>query len=319
MRLFKYLQIILTILFIFGIIYFLRHLDYMAVIALFVKSNKWLFMLAVLTYFLSLLFKIIRLKIISSYYSHPLKLSYAATMQLVAISLAIMTPGRVGEFSKIFMLKKNNMPLSKSISLIIFERLFDMAFLGFFSFIFAAVIIKNTKLTILLSVFTAACILGVIFIKKILILSKLCPNKYKKLLQELKNLELNNNSYIFALIAMLTILTWIVDAMLQWLFAWSIGIELNLFLVLGVLCLSNIVAIFSILPAGIGTMDLSVLFLYSLLGLSTEASASILIVERFFGLVSPFVFALIMIRVTGLDFKELRIESENIALSQKKS
>jgi len=107
-------------------------------------------------------------------------------------------------------------------------------------------------------------------------------------------------------IFILTVFSWLSQAALPWLFALSIHVNIPFSSVFSIMCISTIAVIFSILPAGAGTLDLSFIMLYTMIGVSKETAVSILIVYRFFSIILPFLFALFFIIYYRTSIKEFK-------------
>jgi uncharacterized membrane protein YbhN (UPF0104 family) len=195
--------------------------------------------------------------------------------------------------------------MTTSIGIVVFERLFDMLVLGSGAFLFSLHLLGG-RTTVLFGIFlTSLFALFILFLKYFNSFKKLIPEKYKKYFTDVKS---KNSPKLIFIVLFLTILTWSLEAGLPWFLGLSMGVSLSFLKVFGVICISTIAVIISIFPAGLGTVDLSFLLLFSLIGAPVETAVSILLIYRFFGIVLPFVFSLIIVNVLGLSLKEVKRE-----------
>ena len=299
----RYRQII-TILFFFVLIYFLSQLKFDVVYEQMVRSNKVFLSLGVLSLIFTILIKISRFRLIGEYYFHPISYKESALIEMVGISFAIITPARAGEGLKAILLNKRlEIPMTSSLGIIVFERLLDVLFLGTGAFIFSFYIIKGST-TLLIGVFLLGLIVFfVIFLRYFNAIKSLTPRRYRKYFKEVK---LNKSPVLIALIAVETVLIWSLQAGLPWFIALSLGVSVPFLTVLGIVCISTIAMLFSILPAGLGPLDISYLMLYGLVGISPEAAVIILLVHRFFDIFLPFLFAILLLSYNGLSINDMK-------------
>jgi uncharacterized membrane protein YbhN (UPF0104 family) len=271
-------------------------------------ANKLYLFLGILSLVMGSILKIFRFSLVTRIYHHPIPLFEAALVQMVGISIATLTPGRVGEGSKAILLnKRSGFPMTSSVGIVVFERFFDMIFLATGAFFFSAYALQE-KFTIAIGLFVIALIvLFTIFLRFFNAFKTLIPGRYIEYFTEV---DLKRSHQLAFGVFTLTSLTWIFEAGLPWMLAFSMGISITFPLVFGVICISTIAVVLSILPAGLGTMDLSFLVLFPIIGVATETALSILIIYRFFGIITPFLFSIILVNYKGTSFKEIRTDIE---------
>jgi uncharacterized membrane protein YbhN (UPF0104 family) len=78
--------------------------------------------------------------------------------------------------------------------------------------------------------------------------------------------------------------------------------------VFGIFCISTIMVFFSVLPAGLGTVDASYLLLYPLVGVPIEVAASVLLIYRFFSISTPYVASAVVLNYYHLSPSDIRRE-----------
>jgi uncharacterized membrane protein YbhN (UPF0104 family) len=273
-----------------------------------IESDKIFLSFGILSLVLAALVKIFRFSLVTTYFHYPTSYLESALIQMIGISIAILTPARVGEGSKAFLLNKRlGVPLSSSFGIVIFERFFDIFLLGTGAFLFSIYFFKG-RIALLIGLFLLGLfILFGVFIRYFNLINRLIPQKYKNGFRDLK---LKNNPLLAFSILTTTAIAWIFEAGLPWMLAYSMGVSVPFPLVFGVVCISVIAVVFSILPAGMGTMDLSFLVLFPLLGVSTETALSILLIYRFFGITIPFLFSFVLVNYYGISFRDIKHKIE---------
>jgi uncharacterized membrane protein YbhN (UPF0104 family) len=301
-------QLIISAAFLIVLVYLISKLNFEAAYREIASANKLFLSIGVLSLILAALVKVFRFALVSRVYHHPISILDASLIQMVGISIAIITPARVGEGSKAVLLnKRHGVPMTTSLGIVVFERLFDMLFLGLGAFTFSFYFLQP-RITTLIGFFVVTLLaILVLFLKYINVLKKLVPEKYKAYFTEV---NIKKSPGMLSLIFSATAFAWFLEAGLPWMLGRSMNISVPFPLVFGIVCISTIAVVLSILPAGIGTLDISFLLLFSLIGISHETAASILLIYRFFGLVVPFGLALIFLNYYGLSFKAVKHEIE---------
>ncbi len=213
----------------------------------------------------------------------------ATKIQTISIIFAMITPGRAGEFTKIFLLAKEKKELIASTTLVcIFERLVDVLILSFMSLALSLFALRDNKIIYLVILATTAFTVSLIalfnieiFLKKI---SRFLPSKVNSFLD---NFVENKSKLLKKLpdISIYTTIIWCIDALFQCLILMSIGTIANFPIVVGINAIVALMSILTILPMGLGTMDISALFLYNkLIHISKEQIVFLLASARLFGI-----------------------------------
>lgn len=301
-------QILISFIFIIALLYLVSQVNYNLVYQSLVGANKFYLLLGVLSLILAAFIKILRLSLVTRYFNYPLSYLEVSLIQMVGISIAILTPARLGEGSKAVLLNKRaSVPMSRAISIVIFERFFDMILLGAGAFLFAYYILPRNIASVLGVLFGLLVISFIIFLRYVNAFKSLIPSRIRPYFTDV---TFEGSFLLRAAVFITTALTWLFEAGLPWLLARSMNVTVSFPLVFGVVCISTMAVIISILPAGIGTMDLSFLVLFPLIGGETETALSILLIYRFFGILLPFLFSLIMVNYYGTSFNEIKKKIE---------
>ncbi len=295
---------IISIIFLSVLIFLFTTIDMTAVYGQVLDSNKLFLTLGVLSLVLVILLKIARFCLISRYCSYPLTFKQASVVEIVGISLAMLTPGRVGEGSKaIIMNRQFGIPLASSFSVIVLERLMDIALLAGGAFFFTFYILKDAKIVFLVGLFAVFLVTSlVVFLRYSDVIMNRIPDRYRG---HFKDVKIKNDKSLLSVILVSTVFVWIFEAGMPWFVALSLGTSLPFYIFFGIVSVSTITLIFSVLPAGIGTLDLSFIFLLSLVNVPMETGVSILLIYRFFSISLPFLSAIFILNYYDLSLKDV--------------
>ncbi|PIR57677.1 MAG: hypothetical protein COU71_02855 [Parcubacteria group bacterium CG10_big_fil_rev_8_21_14_0_10_38_31] len=204
-----------------------------------------------------------------------------------AIFWGSITPGKIGEFSKIIYLTKRGSPWGKATASVIFDRLFDITtiiILGALGvFIFFGGLKKLTHIFLIMSVILLAFILTMYFnknfIKKILkkIIKKVSTRKNHNITEEeVDNLfnSFNKPTLILLSGTMISIFAWILYFLQIYILAKSIGIEITFILTSAIIAIITALNLIPITISGIGTRDVALILLFSQIGIRKEEALS---------------------------------------------
>ncbi len=210
---------------------------------------------ALLTALLGLLLKAWRLQVLGRDFglSHGVRACFR--IQVISISLGMVTPGRAGELSKVFLLAQGQQTDRKTaLWILLIERLGDMAVLAGLSFAYLIDAFPETRLAL-----AGLGGLGALTGVALYVVWQHTPLKQHPWLRALHALTPRS------LMAMggLTLFAWGLDGLFQWCILASIHQHLPLLMGIGLNAVVAIAGIFSLLPIGLGTVDLSALMLYA--------------------------------------------------------
>ncbi|GEM_PF-1401130 len=244
-------------------------------------------------------------------YKIKVRTSHLISTFLASQFLANITPGRVGEISRPYFLKRRyGTSFFRILPSIIIERFFDVTTLLIFSSLLLLGFSSYTgQIITVVSVFAILCIVIIfllIFNRKSKVLSKLVIKLLKsfKATQHLqkKAEELIDNFYngvrtirsarlfqIFMIIAF----GWVFDALILYLCALSIlpAAQLpSILLIASFMGIAVLGGTLSSLPGGLGSTDAIFFLLFTSIGISEPASLSITLVYRLAGYIFPILF-----------------------------
>ncbi|MBU2472868.1 MAG: lysylphosphatidylglycerol synthase transmembrane domain-containing protein [Patescibacteria group bacterium] len=195
----------------------------------------------------------------------------------ISMIIGLVTPGRLGELTKILYLKNKNYSIGKSLVSVLLDRLADLFFLLFFSLISLIFFFSYFKKTILLlALILSLFILVFILISKNnlvqIILKKMLgliiPSKFKKswLLNYhdfLKNLKIYTLNNYFSIL-FITAFSWLIYYFQSFLLLKSIGINNIPFFYLAItVTIAGFVTLLPISISGLGTREATLIFFFS--------------------------------------------------------
>ena len=207
-------------------------------------------------------------------------------MYAAAMYIGVITPGRMGDFIKIFYLKGDNYPFGKSFATVLQDRLFDIGsllLLGYAGMLLFITLFE--KAIIILSVIFVVTFVLVIFLiyKKELglgilkyVSSNFIPEGYREnakagFLDFYKAIKTLNTKHLVLAIFM-TFLGWVLYFLTMYLLALSIDINIPFLYLATCVSIAAVITLIPISISGIGTRDATLIVLFSYLGLSKETA-----------------------------------------------
>lgn len=264
---------------------------------LILNANPFYIIVGMLITAFGLVLKGKRIQVLGEQFGIETTLAESVKIQTISIIFAMITPGRAGEFTKIFLLAKEKKELIPNTTLIcIFERLIDILILCFMSLALCLFALKDKTLISLIILATVGFMLSMVALFKIELFlglfQKFLPAKIFGFVQ---NFADNKNMLLKKLpeISFYTFIVWFIDGIFQFLLLMSIGTVVSLPITVGINAIVAIMSVLTILPMGLGTMDISALFLYNnLLALPKEKIVFLLAAARLFSISTLLIMAL---------------------------
>lgn len=206
-----------------------------------------------------------------------------------SIFIGFITPGRLGEFIKAVYLKYDKgVSLSKSMSSVIVDRLFDLyllillGLLGIWKFDILGKLSNTSLLLLIIFISFPLLILNKQLMRKVIsLIYKSFIKKKVKLRNKIEERfddfyiginQLINLNLIFS--ALLTCLSYSVFFIQCYLIAIAIGISINLISITLFMAISNLISFIPISISGLGTRDATLIYLFSLINLTPELAVS---------------------------------------------
>ncbi len=287
--------------------YILHGLDFATLIDSFLNYSFLSIILSTIVVIISVFLASYRLKFISKHI-----LSFKASNEATWLCLGInnITPAKLGEIAKTFYLKKfYNYPISKSMPLMIIERLFDVFILAILILILSYYIkLSNIEILfvisfILFTIFISILLKPKIFLKLILNYS---PTKSKKFLSNSLKTVARVTKFEWFFMLIFTIIMWFSYYMTVVIFE-KFGTNFNLtyFQLLVVLAMSSIGMAIPSTPGGVGVYEAGVVFALTYFGINKEDALSFAIISHSIQYISTTIVAVIIILKRDFNFKRI--------------
>ena len=190
-----------------------------------------------------------------------------------------ITPGRLGEISKGYMLGKMKYSLSSSIVSAVLDRIVDIFFLlgfGLFGFFY---FYKEFQIDVVLLVIVVGGIAAVsalllnrrVRLKITTFIRKKIKDDDGDVIQSLKEIKKDKMLVLSAL----SILAWVLYFCEIFLFSESLSIDVDVIFLVSAISASTIISILPISILGMGTRDATLIFLFSMKGIATEKTLAL--------------------------------------------
>ncbi|MCX6767200.1 MAG: lysylphosphatidylglycerol synthase transmembrane domain-containing protein [Candidatus Micrarchaeota archaeon] len=185
-------------------------------------------------------------------------------IQCAGLSLSNFSPGKMADPVKVLFLKPMGVKYSFSLLTVVWERIFDLFVLFSAALLIASIV--STELAY--AAFAAAVLLaaaGVTLHKKLAaVLAFFSRFRMLAFLKKARAHKFRKRTLAAALAA--TFVIWALDFSAMWLAFKAVGIGLDYLLLAGASSAAVIIGVITFLPGGLGSTDVSLLFLLSLSG-----------------------------------------------------
>jgi len=265
-------------------IYILFQIDFGLIKKELLNVNIYFLFLAVFFMIIQVILRSLRWQVVLKGVGIKLKATTSINLYWLGIFVGVITPGRIGELAKVYFLKNRGENVFRSFFSVLFDRIIDvitLLLMGFLIFLFflqdIGIYLFIISLGLILFLFLIFLLIDKrSFLNKVFsrIASEMFPKDsgeynqftFSKFWQGIKDIKKNQIiPFVFYLIT-----AWLFYFAARYMISLSLGLEFS-FLEISVI--SALVAIVLILPisvAGLGTRDASMIYLFSLFGLTVE-------------------------------------------------
>jgi uncharacterized protein (TIRG00374 family) len=198
----------------------------------------------------------------------------------------MITPGQLGEFVKVLYHRREGFPIPESILSVLIDRAYDLLMLLLFGFVAMAVLFGlSPTLTIAISAGASiALLIGFLFARNkessarwmATALARISPKAYKETMQENAfrlTRQIGEFSIGFLLACgLLTIANYIVLMLRVYVLVLALHLEVPFWYFVMVMPLIRLVGLLPISISGIGTRDITMIYLFGQVGIPQEAS-----------------------------------------------
>ncbi|MBI4895133.1 MAG: flippase-like domain-containing protein [Candidatus Aenigmarchaeota archaeon] len=212
-------------------------------------------------------------------------------IQMVGMTISNFTPGRIAEPVKNILLKiKKNIPVSESLQSVIFERIIDIVVLVLISFIGILVFsVGSIQILAYLSigVFLTIVLLLVFMIYKrsfgIIIFNffrkfPIANRLSKDFIETFYKKRFSKKPLIKCFL--ISLIVWLLEGVVFYLCILSFGITVSPLIAIGIVSLAILIGNISFLPGGIGSSEIVMILLLTLVGVPSVTAAASTILFR---------------------------------------
>jgi uncharacterized protein (TIRG00374 family) len=269
-------------------------LDLTAIYALIVDADPILLILSLLLVVPFVLLKSLRWKYLLKMQGFDYDFKNCSLAYLSSMYLGLVTPGRIGDFAKVLYLKKDgNIPISKGLSSVVVDRLFDLLILLCMAFTGVIALALSWNILVII-LFFLLLFFAIIFIFTNEFVGKTIINVLYKIILPKKSKEsaevrfstfyesigrLKSVKLIYPLIY--SVLSYAFFYAQCYLIARALGIPISILNVAFCISTANLVSLLPISISGIGTRDATLISIFSVLNLSKEAAVAFSIMFLF--------------------------------------
>jgi hypothetical protein len=264
----------------------LAKIDLKEALAVLAKTNIWFVILSIVLQGVALLVTTYRWQLIMRRLDIHIPYIDSVQHQLIGTAAAVVTPGQIGEFVKVLYHKKYGYPYSTSLASVIVDRLFDLLMLLSFGGIALATLIGiPTPYTILLTCLGVAVVISALLLSRwkdrgaprvAALLARLSPVKYRQIvLDDTERLtrRLGEFSPLFLLsCALLSVFNYALLVYRIYVLVLALHIQVPFLYFAMVVPLMRLVGLLPISISGIGTREVTVIYLLNKVGVPAEAS-----------------------------------------------
>lgn len=198
--------------------------------------------------------------------------------------------------------KINNVSISEGLSAGLTERFFDLVIAGFLLIISGILIPKVRYIAIIGGFLSLALVILIYFINwrekaslrmynkihplvsKLPIKKEIIDNFYLKLSQGLKGIIEYTHSFSsfknLSFVLFLSTLSWLLECIRLYTIFYAFNVKISFIAIIIIFLLANLVGILSILPGGIGSVEISLTGLFVIFGVSEALAGSIALIDR---------------------------------------
>ncbi len=240
-------------------------------------TNLFWLSIAIILFLISFLITVYGVKILFDTIK-PLPFWEWVKYSLCGFSLGLVFPGRAGDLSIVYLIKKKGFDYGESIALTLVDKLSTLIIFGLIATIGAFTILKSKQLYWGLAIGAACILLGLFifttsgrsFVRKII---GKYANHFKGFNKAFQRL-INSHKEKLALNLFITLIRPIINGILTVCIFKALGIEAPIFFAIIISTITIIMSLVPITPNGIGLKEGVGIYLFTLIGISPEGAAS---------------------------------------------
>lgn len=233
----------------------------------------------ILLYLLSLVLGAVCLKILLNGVKKEISLRCIVKAYLLSSMIGVITPGRIGEFSLVYFLRKYNIPIGTSAAVSVLDKIITLIILMAFS-VWGSFIFMEHYITIMIlaASITGAMIVWFIFISKTgrnlikIYLFRKITDKIKGFSKTLNELAKEKMHILYNVV--LTVIRWLLHFASFYVTFFAFGVKLPIFSLL-LLAIVALIALIPITFGGLGVKEAAAVYLFKYVGIKPEIVLSV--------------------------------------------
>ena len=245
------------------------------IIQTFISMNKIYLILIIPLYVLALFLGGLNLYFLTKKIKNKIKLKKIINYYLISWALSSFMLGKLGEFSIIYLLKKEKINYGKGLAIVIIDKAITIVTISIAAIITILILLDIKEayklllfiLLLMVSLFLVQTKLIRNIIKRII--SKKFADKFKRFNKTL-TIFLKKNKKLLLLNFILTLLKWAIMSIVVYIIFLSFGSRANIILISLISMSLTILLLIPITINGIGIKETVAVYLYGLIGLSPE-------------------------------------------------
>jgi uncharacterized protein (TIRG00374 family) len=316
-------------------VFILSKLNLIKTMSLLSNINPFYLAPALLFFIPLLVIKAMRWQLLMKAQDIEYSLTDSTIMYAAAMYISDLTPGKIGDFIKVFYLKEDLHPFGKSFATVLLDRLFDLVslFLLGYAGMLLFITLFERAIIILSCIFAGMVLLIIFFIYKKdfskgfleYISSHFIPERYREnaktgfldLYNGIKTLNTNQ----LTLATSITFFGWVIYFVMMYLLALSIDIAIPFLYLATCVSISAVITLIPISILGIGTRDATLIILFSYLGLSKESAIAFSMMILFMYFVNGFIGLIAWLKkpvnITSKEREKFKYHHEDESIERK--
>jgi len=253
------------------------------------SMNLWFWIPLLIVYIISFIFSIINFSILFRALGYKIPFSRMARYYLLSWTFALITPGRLGDFSLAAFTKNEKVPVGEGTAVVVMDRIITLVVVLLFGLLGFFIFFSGTDRLglIIISVALIAGIIFAVFSEKVRsVIRKLILRKYADKFRGFSKsliMIVKTRKKFLALNLLVTLLKYFfLNGVIILLFFMSFGYNVSMIYVLPISAVAMLIGLIPVTINGLGIKTSVVVFLYLQLGIPTAVAASVDLIDTAF-------------------------------------
>lgn len=269
------------------------------IIITFKEINLFLLFISVIIYLIFFLIGSLNLKILVDSLTKRINFLKLTKYYFLSWSIGLLAPGKIGDFSLVYFLKKENIPLGRGIVIPLIDKLVTIIVLSILSIVGFFVFFTGMDALKLMVLLLIGFLVIVFFITDLgrTLIKKYILRKYSikfKGFSKTFFYFLKKKKRILFLNFLLTITRVIITSMIYFVLFISLGQKINLIYIILINAIGTIIALIPITISGLGIREVTAVFLYNQIGVLNEITVTVYLTVTIFNYINAAINFLVL-------------------------